>query len=47
MRKLKLYAALLGVFAASAAIAAPASAVYDGQGNVVYIYVLPDGTVVY
>lgn len=47
MRKLRTFAAILGVFAASAAIAATASAVYDAQGNVIYIYVLSDGTIVY
>jgi hypothetical protein len=47
MRKLRVFATILGVFGAAAAVAAPASAVYDGQGNVIYIYVLSDGTIVY
>jgi len=40
-------AVVFGVLAAGIAVAAPASAVYDAQGNVIYIYVLSDGTIVY
>lgn len=39
--------AIFAVLAAAAAIAAPASAVYDQNGNVIYIYQTPDGTLVY
>ena len=47
MRKLRNLGAIFAVLAAAAAIAAPASAVYDQNGNVIYIYQLPDGTLVY
>ncbi len=47
MKTVRKWAVALGVLAVGAAFAAPASAVYDAQGNVIYIYVQPDGTIVY
>ncbi len=47
MKAVRTWAVVLGVLAVGAAFAAPASAVYDAQGNVIYVYVQPDGTVVY
>ena len=47
MKKLRTLGTIFAVLAAAAAVAAPASAVYDGNGNDIYIYQLPDGTLVY